>query len=167
MQPDLESPAALARLLRELPVQGELPYDYAEFQRRAQRSARNGRGQAAAACAVLALAVIALSLRLGAPAPHIATDAAPPGGAGPAADGAPPEHERAFFPREPAVARLGTRVAVTTLEDRIAQLDDLLSDARASHDAAPQLQALQQERTRLFGTLLQVRYAETLNDESL
>jgi hypothetical protein len=52
-----------------------------------------------------------------------------------------------------------------SLEDRIAQVDDLLSAAQAAR--APQLQALQQERTRLVGTLVQVRYAETLADEAL
>jgi hypothetical protein len=77
------------------------------------------------------------------------------------------EHWLASLPQEPAVVHLGTRAAVTGLEDRIAQLDDLLSAARAAGDARSQLQVLQQERVRLVGTLVQVRSAETLADDSL
>jgi hypothetical protein len=54
---------------------------------------------------------------------------------------------------------------VTGLEDRIAQLDDLLSAERLDQAAPARLLALQQERTRLVGTLAQVRYAERLADE--
>jgi len=53
---------------------------------------------------------------------------------------------------------------VTGLEDRIAQLDDLLSAARLERTQRARLDALQQERTRLLGALVQVRYAETLAD---
>jgi len=59
---------------------------------------------------------------------------------------------------------VGTRAAVTGLEDRIAQLDDLLSAARLERAQRARLDALQQERTRLLGALVQVRYAETLAD---
>jgi hypothetical protein len=56
---------------------------------------------------------------------------------------------------------------VTRLEDRIAQLDDLLSAARAAPDQATALQTLQQERARVFGTLVQVRAAQNVTDQSL
>jgi hypothetical protein len=69
--------------------------------------------------------------------------------------------------QEPAVASLGSRAAVTRLEDRIAQLDDLLSAARAAPDQATALQTLQQERARVFGTLVQVRAAQNVTDQSL
>ena len=59
---------------------------------------------------------------------------------------------------------LGPRAAVSGLEDRIAQLDDQLSAARLEPAQAGRLYALQQERTRLMGALVQVRYAETLAD---
>jgi len=62
--------------------------------------------------------------------------------------------------------RVGTRAAVAGLEDRIAQVDDLLSVARIEQARPARLAALQQERTRLVGALLQVRYAETLVDAS-
>src|SRR5205807_1575097 len=64
-----------------------------------------------------------------------------------------------------AAVRVGTHAAVTGLEDRIAQLDDLLSEERLDQAPRARLVALQQERTRLVGTLAQVRYAEELADE--
>jgi hypothetical protein len=65
-------------------------------------------------------------------------------------------------PAEPAVVRVGSRLAVANLEDRIAWVDDALSDAQFAHADAPGLRALRQERARLVGSLAQVRYAETL-----
>jgi hypothetical protein len=65
-------------------------------------------------------------------------------------------------PSEPAVVRVGPRLAVANLEDRIAWVDDALSDAQFAHTDAAGLRALRQERTRLIGSLAQVRYAETL-----
>jgi hypothetical protein len=64
------------------------------------------------------------------------------------------------------VVHVGTRAAVVGLEDRIAQLDDLLTAARGARAAPARLGALQQERSRLLGTLVQVRYAETLANET-
>jgi hypothetical protein len=72
------------------------------------------------------------------------------------------EQYLASLPSEPAVVRVGTRAAVTGLEDRIAELDDLLTSERVGPAQPARLRALQQERTRLMGTLVQVRYAETL-----
>jgi hypothetical protein len=76
------------------------------------------------------------------------------------------EHWLASLPSEPAVVHVGTRAAVTGLEDRIAQVDDLLSAERLDEAHPARLLALQQARTRLVGALVQVRYAETLADES-
>jgi len=64
-------------------------------------------------------------------------------------------------PDEPAVIRVGPRLAVTNLEDRIAWLDDALTDEQFGRDAQ-QVDALRQERARLVNSLAQVRYAETL-----
>lgn len=65
-------------------------------------------------------------------------------------------------PSEPVIVRVGTRAAVTNLEDRIAWADDTLSAMRAKGGEADRARALQFERDRLVNSLAQVRYAETL-----
>jgi hypothetical protein len=72
----------------------------------------------------------------------------------------------ATLPREPAVVRVGTRAAVAGLEDRIAQVDDLMTSVRIDGMRPDRLAALQQERLRLVGSLAQVRYAEVVAAES-
>jgi hypothetical protein len=173
MQPDLDQPGSLARVLRELPAAGAPPYTFAEFQRRARERTRPSRSVAGGrwlAAAVGALAVVAVSLRLH---PHASVHEPPLGDTAPPARAASPaphaeimERWLASLPREPGVVHVGTHQAVTGLEDRIAQVDDLLSAAGAQRQPPPQFVALQQERTRLIGALVQVRYAETLADES-
>jgi len=81
-----------------------------------------------------------------------------------AALGKAPDSRRwlAQQPAEPAVMRVGSRLAVANLEDRIAWVDDALSDADFGHADAAGVRALRQERARLVGSLAQVRYAETL-----
>lgn len=68
----------------------------------------------------------------------------------------------ATLPREPVVVHVGTRAAVAQLEDRIAQVDDLLTSVRVDGMRPDSLAALQQERVRLVGSLAQVRYAEVV-----
>ena len=65
-------------------------------------------------------------------------------------------------PAEPAVVRVGPRLAVANLEDRIAWLDDAVTDEQFGSEDATHVAALQQERARLVNSLAQVRYAETL-----
>jgi hypothetical protein len=65
-------------------------------------------------------------------------------------------------PDEPAVVRVGSRLAVANLEDRIAWMDDALNDEQFDRVDATQVAALQQVRARLVNSLAQVRYAETL-----
>jgi hypothetical protein len=175
MHPDLDQQRSLARRLCELPDEAAQPYDWREFQRRSGTRTRPGQGRAGgravAAATVLALGVVAVWTRLGGGSPQ------PPAGA-PAARLTPEAAQRlaahtsamerwlASLPAEPAVVRVGTRAAVTGLEDRIAQVDDLLSAERLDPAQPARLLALQRERTRLVGALVQVRYAETLADES-
>jgi len=66
------------------------------------------------------------------------------------------------LPAEPAVVRVSTRGAVTDLEDRIAWVDDVLSDESVDAVNPTHLVALRHERARLVNSLAQVRYAETL-----
>jgi hypothetical protein len=176
MHPDLEK--RVARLLRESPGEPGLPYGFDEFERRARARSARPRAAAAALAAMAVLAVVtAVLLRFGVPTPALRgeTGAIAPrttgadGTAVPTAAGARAELMEqwlASLPREPAVVRVGTRAAVMGLEDRIAQVDDLLSAARVEQAQPARLAALQQERTRLVGTLLEVRYAETLADAS-
>jgi hypothetical protein len=84
-----------------------------------------------------------------------------------------PEHSRALeswlasLPHEPAVVRVGTRAAAAGLEDRIAQVDDLLTFGRLDGAQPERLAALQQERARLVGSLAEVRYAEFIAAASM
>jgi hypothetical protein len=178
MHSDLEQEARLARLLRELPEEAAQPYAFGEFQRRALERARARRSRAAgqllAAILVIVLGVVALTVRFDRPTPlprpQAVADqreqATPPAPATPAVRAEVMERWLASLPSEPALTRVGNRAAVTGLEDRIAQLDDLLSAARAAPATPARLGALQQERARLVGALVQVRYAETLADAS-
>jgi len=170
----------MAQLLRELPEDGARPYDWQEFQRRAQAApaaaARVARLRALAAVVVIALAIGAAAIRFGsghrapgATDPVTAQSGAPvgpPAGAIPMPDQSEAENWLASLPREPAVVRVGTRAAVETLEDHIATVDDLLSSERAGRAPPARLRALQQERAQLVSSLVQVRYAETLADAS-
>jgi hypothetical protein len=177
MHPDLDPQRSLVRRLRELPDEAAQPYDWREFQHRSDTRTRPGArragGRAVAAATVLALTVVAVWTRLGgwspppprpanAPAARLTPDPAQPL----AAHTSAMEHWLASLPSEPAVVHVGTRAAVTGLEDRIAQVDDLLSAERLDQAQPARLLALQQARTRLVGALVQVRYAETLADES-
>jgi hypothetical protein len=180
MHPDLDQQRSLARRLHELPDEAAQPYGWREFQRRAGARTRAGQGldggRAVATASVLALGIIAVWTRLGgwspqsaltAPVPSSAAARLTPDAAQPlAAHTAAMEHWLASLPSEPAVVHVGTRAAVTGLEDRIAQVDDLLSAERLDEAHPARLLALQQARTRLVGALVQVRYAETLADES-
>jgi hypothetical protein len=169
MHPDLDQQRSLARRLRELPDEAAQPYGWREFQRRSGARRRAGQGlaggRALATASVLVLGIIAVWARLGGWSPQSARltpEAAQPLAARTAAM----EHWLASLPSEPAVVHVGTRAAVTGLEDRIAQVDDLLSAERLDEAHPARLLALQQARTRLVGALVQVRYAETLADES-
>ncbi len=69
----------------------------------------------------------------------------------------------ASLPSEPPVVRVGTRTAVARLEDRIAQVDDLMNSVRIEGAPPDNLAVLQQERNRLVGSLARVRYAEEID----
>jgi len=178
MHSDLEQEARVARLLRGLPDEAAQPYGFGEFQRRALQRARSSRsrvgGQLLAAIVVVVLGLVALTLRFDRPTrlPHpqalaeVPEQPAPPESATPAVRAEIMESWLASLPSEPALTRVGNRAAVTGLEDRIAQVDDLLSAARAAQATPARLGALQHERARLVGALVQVRYAETLANAS-
>ena len=176
MYPDIErGQRQMSDRLRALPADAQPPYDWLEFQRRSQIgrvSAREPfRGLPyAAAAALLLLAVGSVALMTHRRAPqvvaHVVRSAKPLQGGESLrdADARTQATERwlASLPSEPVIVRFGTRVAVTSLEDRIAQVDDLLTAANFENPQPARLAALQQERGRLVNSLAQVRYAEAL-----
>jgi hypothetical protein len=187
MQRDLEQRSTLAHLLRELPNGSAPPYGWDEFQCRAAQRAVSRRDRAGsrsrAALAAIAVGIVAFSLRLGEPqraAQHPGDSAGARGSARALRSGVveSPETMRAdpgtemlerwlaSLPDEPALVRVGNRAAVTGLEDRLAEVDDLLTAERVDEARPARLLALQQERRKLVSSLAQVRYAETLADAS-
>jgi len=173
MHTDLEHEQSVARQLRALPPDSAHPYGWDEFRRRSEpRPTLTGHlasGRALAATVAVAVAACALAIRVGGLAhhPHAAPGQVQYGVARhePAprpADETPAERYLASLPREPALVHVGTRAAVETLEDDIAQVDDLVSAASAGSTPPASLQALLAERTQLVSSLVQVRYAESL-----
>ena len=171
----------LAQLLRALPEDGARPYDFGEFERRAREApiaaARARRARLLAAALVVVLAIGAAAIRFGGgahlpapPAVPLAADRAALPRAVLDADfgglDADAQQWLESLPREPGVVRVGTRAAVQSLEDHLAEVDDLMSSERAKPAAPARLAALQKERSQLVSSLAQVRYAETLADAS-
>jgi hypothetical protein len=176
VHPDLDPQAAVAHLLRKLPAAAAVPYDFAEYQRRAAQAARRGSTRIAfAAALVIGVGCAAAWLRVGESLPRPPHAAIAPGapdltelsaGTRPRTGTAGMERWLASLPDEPGLVHVGNRAAVTGLEDRIAQVDDLLTAERTGRPQPARLLALQEVRTRLLGALVQVRYAEALADQS-
>lgn len=148
---------------RAMSATTEPPYDYGEFNRRVQR--RTERAQrtrrvsiTVAGCAIVAVGVGALQ-RL----QNSAIDTT----SGPIAVAAPVERaigpaQGLGMPRlaEAAVVKGESYLVAAALEDRMAWIDDTLSDPQvAGHAQAAQLM---RERERLLKSWVQVRYAEAL-----
>jgi hypothetical protein len=165
--------------LRDLPHELRPPFDWTEFRHRARHVAQpEGRAvkwQHAAAAATLTMLVagVALWSRFAQPdstsdlprsvdSLPLVTVVDPP-----AAEARAEASRRwlARVPAEPIVVRLGTRLAVTDLEDHIAWVDDALSSERLDDVNPVNVVALQRERARLVNSLAQVRYAETVAAE--
>jgi hypothetical protein len=181
MHTELEHGASVARLLRALPQDGARPYDFGEFERRAREApaaaARAHHVRILAAAIVVVLAIGAAVIRFGGgahqpgpPAVPLGAERAVPLLPAVAADSGTDEADAQQWleglPGEPAVVRVGTRAAVETLEDHLAEIDDLMSSERAGRATPARLALLQKERSQLVSSLVQVRYAETLADAS-
>jgi hypothetical protein len=181
---------AVVRRVRQLPDEMRPPYNWQEFQRRSQQrttAARGGaprsqlarcsepldgrtRRYAAIAAVLMAVAggIAVWTARIAANGDSaLAVSAATPDLQLSAARSTAIEGWLASLPRDPAVVHVGTRAAVAGLEDRIAQVDDLLTAVRLGRAQPDRLAALQQERVRLVGSLAQVRYAEVVAAGSL
>lgn len=155
--------------LRELASEATPPYGWEEFRRRGHtRAARKGQQVKwwphAAAAAGLAGVVTAMALLGNGSSSPDTTEVNAGIAEVPEAVTYRPETRDwlASQPAEPVVVRVGSRIAVTSLEDRIAWFDDMLTNERLQGADAEQVKVLQQERARLVSTLAQVRYAEAL-----
>jgi hypothetical protein len=173
----VEQQESIVRLLRNLPQEVRQPYDWTEFRRRARertnavsRAGMNGRRYAAIA-AVLLLVIVGAAAWVRGIRPltlvSVENDDLLGGDRATLADvedarADVEERWLASLPDEPVVVRVGTRAAVAGLEDRIAQIDDLLSAARVEGTQPAKLAAIEQQRARLVNSLVRVRYAETL-----
>jgi hypothetical protein len=152
----------ILRRMRELPSEARPPFDWLEFKARAEAGRTDAfrfdwRHVAAAASVALAIGALAVWSRMVTPgsAPH----------AEPIAYTVPPIESRVALPREPAIVRVDTELAITDLEDSIALIDEMLTLERASSARPARVTALQRERTMLVDSLVQVRYADTLASE--
>lgn len=168
----------VARRLRELPSEADTPYDWDEFRRRERtrywrpRQAVKWQHAATAAGVTVFIAVMAMWGRSPQHLENVSAgtmNPAPPMQQRPvnehpqsAAEAVATRQWLAHQPDEPAVMRVGPRLAVANLEDRIAWLDDTLMDEEIDSVDATQVAAIRQERARLVNSLAQVRYAETL-----
>lgn len=72
----------------------------------------------------------------------------------------------ADLPRDRAVVRVGAGAAVTSLQDQIAELDDLMSAERVAGGRQVRLDALERQRAQLVSSLAQLQYAEMLASAS-
>jgi hypothetical protein len=139
------------------------PYGYDEFLRRAAAAAERAAHRRRRASRVGLVAVAGVfGLALWANRPNVTA----PRAAGSAQRAVAAFDARAgqawleSLPRDPAVVRVGPRLAAARLEDRIAWVDDMLSDAQLSGDPLIRQHELRTERARLVDSLVHVRYAE-------
>ena len=165
---------AIARRLRAAADESsEAPYGWAEFQRRRHRSRltraiERNRVAAVAAAAVAATVVVALPFvrssheHAPAPARPDTTARARPSGWQEQASTRAIEGWLADLPHDHVIVRVGEHAAVTSLQDQIAALDDLMSSERAAGAQPGRLDSLERQRAQLVSSLAQVQYAEIL-----
>lgn len=139
------------------------PYDYAEFSRRAgrlrqQRRNRQRWSRGGVAVSIVLLAALASWARWAPQRPVIEAAIR----YAPAADA----RALAALPADPAAVSVGMQWSVTALEDQIAWVDDLLSEAQVQGDTLASVHRLRDTREQLIASLVRVRYAERLATES-
>ena len=174
MHTDLDEKNIARRLRAAADEPGEAPYDWAEFQRRRNRSMltrviERNRPAAVAAAVVAAVLVTMTPYLHGShePKPPIAP---PDAAAGPGKSTDLQEQARtraiegwlAALPQDHAIVRVGAHAAVSRLQDQIAALDDLMSAERVAGAQPTRLDALERQRSQLVNSLAQVQYAEML-----
>lgn len=163
----------IARRLRAAEDESEVPYDWAEFQRRRHRSVltrvieRNR--PAAIAAAVLAALLVTAFPFIRSTHKHRPVIAPPR----PVALSNPTDLQEqartralegwlAALPQDHAIVRVGAHAAVSSLQDQIAALDELMTAERMEGTQPTRLDALERQRSQLVNSLAQVQYAEML-----
>lgn len=178
MHTDLDEKAIARRLRAAGDEPGQAPYDWAEFQRRRHRSMltrviERNRPAALAAAVVAAVLVTAVPfMRSGHEhAPAIpSTDTAARTGA---SDRPEQARTRAIegwldgLPHDRVIVRVGAHAAVSSLQDQIAALDDLMSAERVAGAQPATLDALERQRAQLVSSLAQLQYGEMLASANL
>lgn len=177
MHTHLDEKIIAGRLRAADESQSAAPYDWAEFQRRRHRSRltraiERNRPAAIAAAVVATLVVTAVPyLR----STHVRTPALTRPDTTARNDvGDRQEQARtlaiegwlARLPHDRVIVRVGTHAAVTSLQDQIAALDDLMSTERAAGAQPVRLEAQEQQREQLVSSLAQLQYAEMLASAS-
>ena len=173
MHTDLDEKNIARRLRAAGDEPSEVPYDWAEFQRRRRRSMLTRvieRNRPAA----IAAAVLAAVLVTAVPFLHSSHERKPQIAPLDTARLRQPsdlqEQTRtraiegwlAGLPQDHAIVRVGAHAAVTSLQDQIAALDDLMSAERVEGAQPTRLDALERQRSQLVNSLAQVQYAEML-----
>ncbi len=173
MHTDLDENAIARRLRAAADESSAAPYDWAEFQCRRHRSmltrAIERNRPAAIAAAVLAAVLVTVAPFIRSSHEH-GPEIAPRDGAAHDSPGDLQEQERtravegwlARLPQDHALVRVGAHAAVTSLQDQIAALDDLMSAERVEGAQPVRLEALERQRSQLVNSLAQVQYAEML-----
>ena len=178
MHTDLDEKIIASRLRTAADDPSDAPYDWAEFQRRRHRSVltraiERNRPVAIAASVVAAVLITALPFVRStrehsppiAPAHTVASTNV--------SDRQEQARTRAIeswlagLPRNRVIVRVGTHAAVTSLQDQIAALDDLMSSERVAGAQPSRLDALERQRAQLVSSLAQVQYAEMLASATL
>ena len=175
MHTDLDEKAITRRLRAAADEAGEAPYDWSEFQRRRHRSlltrAIERNRPAAVAAAVVAAVLVTAAPFLRSSSEHAPRPASADAAAAAHGDESDEQQQAstraiegwlAALPHDRAIVRVGTHAAVSSLQDQIAELDDLMSAERAAGAQPGRLDALESQRAQLVGSLAQLQYAEML-----
>ena len=178
MHTDLDK--SIARRLRAAGEESnEAPYDWAEFQRRRQRSILTRvieRNRPAAIAAAVLAAVLVTAVPFVYSSHGHTTGSAPrytaarTNASTNVSDRQDQDQMRtraietwlAGLPQNHVIVRVGTHAAVSSLQDQIAALDDLMSTERAAGAQPSRLDSLEQQRGQLVSSLAQLQYAEML-----
>jgi len=178
MHTDLDDKTIARRLRAAADESGAVPYDWAEFQRRRRRSMltraiERNRPAAIAAAAVAAVVVVAFPFFRGSHehAPALVrsdtTARTQPSDRQEQARTRALEGWLANLPHDHVIVRVGAHAAVTSLQDQIAELDELMSSERVAGAQPSRLDALERQRAQLVSSLAQVQYAEMLASANL